>query len=64
MQGVKTNFSIKDCSNLTKQSLLDIFNKLEPVTDLTTLTLGELNHAKLSAEEIAIVTNKGWTVMI
>ena len=64
MKGVKTNFSIKDCSNLTKQSLLDILNKLEVVTDLTTLTLGELNHAKLTPDEIAIATNKGWTVMI
>ena len=49
---------------LTHQSLLNIINALVPQEEgvTKTLTLGSDNLAKLSEEEIAIATSKGWTV--
>ena len=58
---------------LTHASLMDIINKLYDLNltyDVANggtlysqkLTLGSKNNGKLTAEEIAIATNKGWTV--
>lgn len=47
---------------LTHESLLSVINGLGTVTTATTLTLGTANKAKLSSEEIAIATEKGWTI--
>ena len=49
---------------LTKQSLLNILNALVPLEGTTrTLTLNKNYHMiKLTDEEIAIATNKGWTI--
>lgn len=59
--------------NLEHESLLDIFNKLYDLNltyDVANggtlytqqLIIGNTNLAKLTAEEIAVATNKGWTV--
>ncbi len=47
---------------LSHDSLVRIINNLMVKTSTTKLTLGADNLAKLTAEEIAIATNKGWTV--
>lgn len=47
--------------NLSKESLLRILNALPIASGTRKLTLGNL-RAKLTAEEIAIATQKGWTV--
>ena len=47
---------------LTHDSLMSIINNLATVTTIQTLTLGKTNLAKLSSEEKAIATNKGWTL--
>ena len=52
-----------DSTSLTHDSLMSIINNLATVTTTQTLTLGSTNLAKLTAEEIAIATNKGWTVV-
>lgn len=64
---------LKYTSNLSHESLMDIINNLYDL-NLTynvanggtlytqKLTLGETLLSKLTAEEIAIATNKGWTV--
>ena len=42
-----------------------MLNKLADVTsetDTYTLTLGATNLAKITAEDVAIGTNKGWTI--
>jgi surface protein len=64
---------LKHCVNLTHDSLMSVINKLYDL-NLTydvanggtlytqNLILGSENLAKLTAEEIAIATNKGWTV--
>jgi hypothetical protein len=41
---------------------MSIINNLMTVTSTKTLTLGATNLAKLTADEVAIATNKGWTV--
>lgn len=50
---------------LTHESLINVINNLYDLNlngKLGTLTLGTTNLNKLTADEIAIATNKGWTV--
>ena len=54
-------------NKLTVQSLLNLFNALydfasEGNTDTHTCVIGSANLAKLTDEQIAIATNKGWTI--
>ena len=64
------NFKVNDldftyCRALTHDSLVGMLNKLADVTSETntyTLKLGSFNLGKLTAEEVAIGTNKGWTI--
>ena len=52
--------------NLTHDSLMNVINKLYDIAtkgcNTQNLSIGSTNLAKLTAEEIAIATNKGWTV--
>ncbi len=52
--------------NLTHDSLMNVINNLYDIKtkgcNAQQLVLGSTNLAKLTAEEIAIATNKGWTV--
>lgn len=61
-----TNIGVKlDISASTKferEDLLVILNNLKTVTSATTLTMGATNLAKLTDEDKAIATNKGWTL--
>ena len=50
------------CTNLTHDSLMSIINGLAVVETTQTLTLGSTNLAKLTDEEKAIATEKGWTL--
>lgn len=49
-------------SALSVESLMSIINALKSTTETKTLTLGSANKAKLSAAQIKIATDKGWTV--
>lgn len=53
-------------TNLTHDSLMNVINNLYDIKSIgvkpQTLQLGDTNKAKLTAEEIAIATNKGWNV--
>lgn len=53
-------------SNLTHDSMLETINNLANLNELgkssQTLTIGSVNKTKLSADEIAIATSKGWSV--
>lgn len=55
---------LSTCNNLTHDSLMNVINGLYNISDKYTqsLILGATNLAKLTAEEIAIATEKGWTV--
>ena len=61
--GVQTyNLNISFFPNLSKESIMNIINCLCETNQTLTLTLGSINMAKLTDEEIAIATAKGWTV--
>lgn len=47
---------------LSHDSLISILNRLKTVSSTQTLSLGQTNRLKLTAAEIAIATEKGWTV--
>lgn len=59
--GIANNIDVKNYP-LTVDSLLSLFNALASVSTKKTCTIGATNSAKLSAEEIAIATEKGWTI--
>ena len=58
--------SLEACVNLTHDSLMNVINKLYDIKTKgcknQQLLLGAINLSKLTAEEIAIATNKGWNV--
>ena len=58
---VRVSFSLENCINLSHQSLLNIIECLPTASGLT-CTLGATNIAKLTADEIEIARNKGWTI--
>ena len=60
-RGIKENIYLAYSLLLTKESILDLFENLEEV-ESKTITLGAANTNKLTIEEIAIATQKGWTV--
>lgn len=61
-----SGWSFAYCYKLTKSTLLDILNKLADVTEDTSttysITFGSINLSKLTEDEIAIGTNKGWVI--
>ena len=61
-QNINANMTVNSSTALSHDSLMRIINNLMTATSTKTLTLGATNLAKLSSEEIAIATNKGWTV--
>lgn len=59
------NVILSGCTNLTVTSLVNVLNALPDNTGTSysqTCVLGATNLAKLTAEQIAIGTNKGWAV--
>ena len=61
--GLKVNLDLSSCSLLTKESILNVFNKAANVTSSPKiLTLGTTNLSKLTDAEKAIATNKGWVL--
>ena len=56
------NLDFSKCTNLTHDSLMSIINNLATVTSTKKLILGATNLAKLTDEEKAIATNRGWTI--
>lgn len=58
--------NLSACTNLTYDSLMNVINSLYDIATLGVkpqqLILGDTNLAKLTEEEIAIATNKGWSV--
>ena len=62
MQNISVALSLSS-TLLDETSLLDVIDNLSTVTTSQTLTLGSTLLAKLTEEQIAIATNKGWTVV-
>ncbi|MCI8470419.1 MAG: BspA family leucine-rich repeat surface protein [Clostridia bacterium] len=61
---IKTTLSFSGSIYLSHNSLLKILNALIDLSEQATqtLTLGATNLAKLTEEEIAVATDKGWTL--
>lgn len=60
-----SGLNLSPCISMRVDSLRQILNALADVTEETgtyTLTFGATNLAKLTAQDIAIATNKGWTL--
>ena len=55
---------LHDNNKMTHDSLMNVLNKVYDISNKGTqiINLGNTNKSKLTAEEIAIATNKGWTV--
>ena len=62
MTGIKLSLDISSSTKFEKTDLLEIINNLEPVSYTRKLKMGPTNLAKLTDEEKAIATNKGWTL--
>ena len=58
---ISTDFSLSDSTLLTVDSLMNVINQAGTVTGKT-MTLGSENLAKLTDEQKAVATNKGWTL--
>ena len=63
----EATLNLSDSPLLTHDSLMNIINNLYDIKSKgvkpQTLQLGDTNKAKLTVEEIAIATNKGWNVI-
>ena len=59
---IKLNHSYANDRSLSHQSLLNILNGLPTVTTTRTLNLTATNLQRLTADEKAIATSKGWTL--
>ena len=63
LTGLKIDLNLSNCPKLTHDSLMNVINEAADVTSSPkTLTLGTENLNKLTDEEKAIATNKGWTL--
>ena len=65
MINMKVSFNISSSTKFTRESLLEIINNCYDLTTLNktaTLTMGSTNLAKLTEEDKAIATAKGWTL--
>ena len=62
MINIGSSLDISASTKFTREALLEIIGNLKTVTDTKTLTIGSTNLAKLTEEDKAIATNKGWTL--
>lgn len=63
LTNLKVDLDLSPCYELTHDSLMNVINEAADVTSSPkTLTLGATNLAKLTDEEKAIATNKGWVL--
>ena len=62
MTNIGVKLDIHYSTKFEREDLLIILNNLKTVTSSKTLTMGATNLAKLTDEDKAIATNKGWTL--
>ena len=62
MINIGVNLDIHYSTKFTREALLEIIGNLKTVTSTKKLTMGTTNLAKLTDEDKAIATNKGWTL--
>lgn len=57
-----SNWGLSYCTKLSVDSLVNVLNALPSTTTSKTITIGTTNLAKLTEEQKAIATGKGWTI--
>ena len=62
MTGMKVSFDISSSTKFDESDLVTILNNLATLTSTASLKMGTTNLAKLTDDEKAIATNKGWTL--
>lgn len=62
MTNIGVSLNISSSTLFDREDLVLILNNLKTVTTTKTLTMGATNLAKLTDEDKAIATNKGWTL--
>ena len=62
MTNIGLSLDIHYSTKFERTDLVTILNNLKTVTSAQTLTMGATNLAKLTDEDKAIATNKGWTL--
>ena len=60
--GLKVSFDLSASTKFTREALVVVLNNLGTPTSTETLTLGSTNLSKLTEEDIAIATDKNWTL--
>ena len=63
LRNINTRLDISSSTLFERDALLEVINNLATVTSAKTLELGETNLAKLTDEDKAIATNKGWRLL-
>lgn len=61
-KNLKVSLNLSGMPNLTVQSLMNVINNLSGTGLSSILTLGTTNLNKLTAEQKAVATNKGWVL--
>lgn len=61
--GIRVSIDLSSCP-LTRISAMVFINGLDTITTPKTITFSQTTYDTLSAEDIAIATNKGWTVAV
>ena len=59
---ISRNIDLHYSTKMTREALVEVLNNLARVNGTFTCTIGETNLAKLTDEDKAIATNKGWTL--
>lgn len=60
---IRNSISLRNSRNLTAESAMVFINGLAEVGEPQTLTLSSEAYGKLTEEQIAIATSKGWTIV-
>ena len=63
MINIGADLDISSSTKFTREALLEIIGNLKTVTTTKRLTMGSTNLAKLTEEDKAIATNKGWSLV-
>ena len=61
-KNLSANLDLYSCYKLTHESLMNVINNLAIVESTKTLKLNSLSIEKLSANDITIAIDKGWTI--
>ena len=59
---IKGSFRCSQSTKFTREALVEIIGNLVDVGASRTLTIGSTNLAKLTEDDIAVATAKGWTI--